>query len=53
MAPTSVMALSAGIVDQAIERLPRDRSPRPLYPFDTDFQFTPVVLRSARAEVPG
>ena len=49
IANPSIMALSPGIVDQAVERLPRTRTPRPLYPLDTDFPYTPAVQWSARA----
>lgn len=49
IANPSLMALSPGIVDQAVERLPRARTPRPTYPFDTNFTFTPRVLWSARS----
>jgi microcystin degradation protein MlrC len=49
IANPSLMALSPGIVDQAVERLPRTRTRRPTYPFDTDFAFTPKVYWSARS----
>jgi microcystin degradation protein MlrC len=49
LANPSIMALSPGIVDQFVERLPRTRTPRPTFPFDTDFQFTPKVYWSARS----
>jgi microcystin degradation protein MlrC len=48
IANPSIMALSPGIVDQAVERLPRERTPRPLFPLDTDFSFTPAVRWSSR-----
>jgi microcystin degradation protein MlrC len=49
IANPSLMALSPGIVDQAVERLPRQRTTRPLYPLDRDFSFEPTVRWSARA----
>lgn len=49
IANPSLMALSPGIVDQAVERLPRARTRRPTYPFDTEFSFTPRVHWSARS----
>jgi microcystin degradation protein MlrC len=49
IANPSIMALSPGIVDQFIERLPRERSPRPLFPLDTGFDFVPAVTWSARS----
>lgn len=49
LAKRSVMALSPGIVDQAVERLPRDRTPRPMFPFDRDFDFEPMVVWSRKA----
>ncbi|MEF2073027.1 M81 family metallopeptidase [Consotaella aegiceratis] len=49
IANPSLMALSPGIVDQDVERLPRERTSRPTYPFDRDFDFTPQVFWSERA----
>lgn len=49
IANPSIMALSPGIVDQAVERLPRTRTSRPLYPLDRDFAFAPSVRWSARS----
>ena len=49
IANPSLMALSPGIVDQDVERLPRARTTRPLYPLDRDFTFEPTVRWSARA----
>jgi len=43
------MALSPGVVDQFVERLPRLRKQKPTYPFDKDFDFTPETVVSARA----
>lgn len=48
IAAPALMALSAGSVDQFVERLPRLRKPHPSFPFDRDFTFTPEVLRSRR-----
>jgi len=49
IANPSLMALSPGIVDQDVDRLPRNRTSRPLYPLDLDFSFTPTVAWSARS----
>lgn len=49
LANPSLMALTPGVVDQAVERLPRLRKAHPTFPFDTDFSFTPEVFPSARA----
>lgn len=49
LARPALMALSEGIVDQDVERLPRSRTPRPTFPFDRSFAFTPAVRWSARA----
>lgn len=49
LARPSLMALSPGIVDQDIERLPRHRTTRPLFPLDRDFDFEPKVTWSARS----
>lgn len=43
------MALSTGVVDQFVERLPRLRKQHPTYPFDKDFVFEPQVFLSARS----
>jgi hypothetical protein len=43
------MALSPGVVDQFVERLPRLRKVRPTYPFDTGFDWAPSAIASARA----
>jgi len=51
IANPSLMALTEGIVDQAVERLPRRRTPRPTFPFDTDFDFTPKVFWSRRTRI--
>ncbi|QQR38696.1 M81 family metallopeptidase [Devosia rhizoryzae] len=49
MANPGIMALSPGVVDQFVERTERKHTPRPSFPFDRDFAFTPVVKWSARA----
>ena len=49
IANPSIMALSPGIVDQDVERLPRPRKARPTFPFDRDFDFVPQVFVSARS----
>lgn len=49
IANPSLMALSPGIVDQSVERLPRDRTPRPTFPFDRDFAYEPKIHWSARS----
>ncbi|MBB4479571.1 M81 family metallopeptidase [Rhizobium etli] len=49
IANPNLMALSEGVVDQFVERLPRLRKQHPTYPFDKDFAFEPQVFRSARS----
>ena len=49
IANPSLMALSAGVVDQFVERLERKHKQGPQYPFDKDFAFVPQVKWSARA----
>ncbi len=49
IANPSLMALTPGVVDQFIEMLPRHRKQHKTYPFDTEFDWTPEVLLSARA----
>ncbi|MGY5810552.1 M81 family metallopeptidase [Rhizobium sp. LEGMi198b] len=49
IANPNLMALSPGVVDQFVERLPRLRKQKPTYPFDKDFTFTPEVAISARS----
>jgi microcystin degradation protein MlrC len=49
IANPSLMALSPGVVDQFVERLPRLRKVRPTYPFDTGFDWSPQSIPSARA----
>ena len=41
IANPGIMALSPGVVDQYVERLPRLRKTRLTYPFDRNFQFRP------------
>ncbi|MBB2694196.1 UNVERIFIED_ORG: microcystin degradation protein MlrC [Rhizobium esperanzae] len=49
IANPNLMALSEGVVDQLVERLPRLRKQHPTYPFDRDFAFEPQVFLSARS----
>jgi microcystin degradation protein MlrC len=49
IANPGIMALSPGVVDQFVERTERLHTPRPTYPFDKDFAYSPVVKWSARA----
>lgn len=49
IANPSIMALSPGVVDQFVERTERLHTPRPTYPFDKEFTYSPVVKWSARA----
>jgi microcystin degradation protein MlrC len=49
IANPNLMALSPGVVDQFVERLPRLRKQKPTYPFDKEFDFTPETIVSARA----
>ncbi|HEX8048604.1 M81 family metallopeptidase [Rhizobium sp.] len=49
IANPNLMALSPGVVDQFVERLPRLRKQKPTYPFDKDFTFVPEVALSARS----
>ena len=49
IASPSLMALSPGVVDQFVERLPRLRKTVPTYPFDKDFAFAPEAVPSKRA----
>jgi microcystin degradation protein MlrC len=46
IARPGLMALSPGVVDQDVERLPRPRKVRPTFPFDRDFSFEPQAIRS-------
>lgn len=49
LANPGLMALSPGVVDQDVERLPRRRKLQPIYPFDKDFEYSPQVFLSARS----
>lgn len=49
LANPPLLALSPGVVDQDIARLPSRRLRRPMFPFDTHFDFTPQPILSARA----
>ncbi|MGO8367646.1 M81 family metallopeptidase [Rhizobium ruizarguesonis] len=49
IANPNLMALSTGVVDQFVQRLPRLRKQHPTYPFDKDFAFEPQVFLSARS----
>ncbi|MEG3132615.1 M81 family metallopeptidase [Rouxiella sp. T17] len=51
IAQPNLMALSNGVVDQFVERLPRLRKTVPTFPFDRDFAFEPKVLLSARSSL--
>ncbi|MBV9814108.1 MAG: M81 family metallopeptidase [Acetobacteraceae bacterium] len=48
IASPGLLALSAGVVDQDVARLPVRRVPRPTFPFDRDFAWQPRVAVSAR-----
>ncbi len=49
IANPNLMALSNGVVDQFVERLPRLRKMLPTYPFDQHFAFSPLARLSARS----
>lgn len=49
LANPSLMALSPGVVDQFVERLPRLHKSTQTYPFDKDFAWAPTALPSARS----
>lgn len=49
IANPNLMALSEGVVDQDIERVPRQRMLTRTWPFDRDLDFTAQVFVSARA----
>lgn len=49
IANPNLMALSTGVVDQFVERLPRLRKQHPTYPFDKSFSFEPQTFLSARS----
>ncbi len=48
LANPSLMALSPGVVDQDVARLPRPRQARPTYPFDADVAWSPRPVASRR-----
>ncbi|MBF0679959.1 MAG: M81 family metallopeptidase [Devosia sp.] len=48
IANPGLMALSPGVVDQFVERTERLHTPRPSFPFDRDFDYTPQPRASAR-----
>ncbi|WDR07595.1 M81 family metallopeptidase [Devosia rhodophyticola] len=48
IANPSLMALSPGVVDQFVERLPRAHKLGSVYPFDKEFEWSPHVRSSAR-----
>ncbi|KZM50111.1 M81 family metallopeptidase [Labrenzia sp. OB1] len=48
IATPNLMALTDGVVNQDIERLPNRRRQGPSYPFDKGFAFTPTARFSAR-----
>lgn len=50
IANPSLMALSPGVVDQFVERLPRLRKTHLTYPFDKGFDWAPKAITSARAK---
>ncbi|MEO5805929.1 M81 family metallopeptidase [Devosia sp.] len=49
LANPSLMALSPGVVDQFVERLERLHKSGKTYPFDKQFDWSPVVIASARS----
>jgi microcystin degradation protein MlrC len=49
LAAADAMALSPGVVDQEVRRLPRLRKSEPTFPFDRDFPWRPRARASARA----
>jgi microcystin degradation protein MlrC len=48
IANPNLMALTDGVINQDIERIPNRRRKRPSFPFDKDFDFTPEVFFSSR-----
>ncbi|VTN08488.1 MlrC C-terminus [Raoultella terrigena] len=53
LANPNLMALSEGVVDQDIERVPRRRMLTPTWPFTGTLEFTPRAFVSARAPFAG
>jgi microcystin degradation protein MlrC len=51
LAGADMMALSPGVVDQDVRRMPRRRKTQPLFPFDRDFAWTPAPSCSARRSI--
>jgi microcystin degradation protein MlrC len=49
LAAADAMALSPGVVDQEVQRLPRPRKAAPTFPYDRDFPWSPRARPSARA----
>jgi microcystin degradation protein MlrC len=50
LANPNLMALSDGVVNQDVARLPVKCIRRPIFPWDTAFAWQPAVLVSARAK---
>jgi microcystin degradation protein MlrC len=48
IANPNLLALSPGVVNQDIPSIPIRHVPRPVFPWDQDFDWTPVVVVSAR-----
>ncbi|MCY1667041.1 M81 family metallopeptidase [Rhizobium sp. SL86] len=48
IANPNLMALTDGVINQDIERIPNRRRKRPSFPFDKDFDFTPEAFFSSR-----
>ncbi|WP_165225468.1 M81 family metallopeptidase [Affinirhizobium pseudoryzae] len=48
IANPNLMALTDGVINQDIERIPNTRRKRPSFPFDKDFDFAPEVFFSSR-----
>jgi microcystin degradation protein MlrC len=52
LAPIAIpnyMLLSPGVVDQAVDRLARNRKTTPTYPFDREFNWSPRIAYSRRS----
>jgi microcystin degradation protein MlrC len=49
IANPNLMALTQGVVDQQITRTPRFHMPKPSFPFDGDFSWSPAPVLSGRA----
>ena len=50
LAAPNLMALSPGVVEQDMARLPARRIRRPMFPFDTDFTYQPEIHFSKRCQ---